>query len=137
MIKRSQGFDTAAAATKDDKQMSMAKAHHLLSHINRRTAVNTVKHLGWGKIKDSGVICQPCAKAKAKQKSVLQSRKTPRLTIPNKRMYHNLAMVKAPAVVAEKVNKPNWQLIVDEATGIHFPPSTIIRMTFLTIQVLD
>ena len=35
-------------------------------------------------------------------------------------MYHDLATVKAPADVAEKVSKPNWQLIVDEATGMKF-----------------
>ena len=42
------------------------------------------------------------------------------MIFPNKRMYHNLATVKAPADVAEKVNKPNSQLIVNEATGMKF-----------------
>ena len=31
-----------------------------------------------------------------------------------------MATVKAPADVAGKVNKPNWQLIVHEATGMKF-----------------
>ena len=108
MIKRSQGFETAAAATKGDKQMSMTKAHDLLGHTNRRATVNTAKHLGWNKLKDSVVIYQPCAEAKAKQKLVPQAREAPRLTIPNKRLYHDLATVKAPAHVTEKVRKPPW-----------------------------
>ena len=37
-------------------------------------------------------------------------------------MYYNLATVKAPADIAEKVLKPNWQLIVDKATGMKFTP---------------
>ena len=35
-------------------------------------------------------------------------------------MYHNLATVKAPSEISEKVSKPNWQLMVDEATGMKF-----------------
>ena len=109
MVKRSQGSETAAAATEGNKQMSMAKAHHLLGHINRHATVNTAKLLGWGKLKDtSTLIYQPCVKAKAKQKSVPQSRRAPRSMIPNERLYHNLATVKAPADISEKINKPNW-----------------------------
>ena len=40
--------------------------------------------------------------------------------IPNERMYHNLVTVKAPADVTEKGLKPNWQLMVDKATGMKF-----------------
>ena len=120
MMRRSQDFETAAAATKGSKQMSMAKAHHLLGHTNRHTTINTAKHLGWSKLKDSGKICQPCAEVKAKQKLVPQARRAPRLTILKERLYHELAAVQAPADVVEKVSKPNWQIIVDEATGMKF-----------------
>ena len=120
MIKRSQGFETAAAATKCSKQMSLDKAHHLLGHANHRSTIDTAKHLGWVKLKNSGNVCQSCAEAKAKQKVVPQSRKEPKLTIPNERVYHDLATVKAPADVVEKVLKPNWQLFIDEATGMKF-----------------
>ena len=47
-----------------------------------------------------------------------QSRRVPRSTIPNKRLYHNLATIKAPVDIAEKLSKPNWQLVVDKATGM-------------------
>ena len=40
--------------------------------------------------------------------------------ILNERVYHDLATVKAPSDVAEKVSKPVWQLLVDEATGLKF-----------------
>jgi hypothetical protein len=56
MTKRSQGFKTTAAATKGGKQMSMAKAHHLLGHTNHHASINTAKKLGWGKLKDGGKI---------------------------------------------------------------------------------
>ena len=42
------------------------------------------------------------------------------MTIPNERVYHNLATVKAPIDVTEKVSKPVWQLFVNEATGLKF-----------------
>ena len=120
LIKRSQGFEIAAAVTKGDQQISLEKVHHLLGHINHYSTIDTAKHLGWGQLKNSGKIYQPCAKAKAKQKSVPQSRRAPRSTIPNERIYHDLATVKAPADVAEKVSKPNWHLIVDKETDMKF-----------------
>ena len=38
----------------------------------------------------------------------------------NERLYHDLATAKMLADVTEKVNKPNWKLIVDEAAGVKF-----------------
>ena len=49
-----------------------------------------------------------------------QSRKEPKSTIPNERVYHDLAPVKTPSDVVEKVSKPVWQIFVDETTGIKF-----------------
>ena len=119
MMKRSQGIlETATAATESGKLMSMDKARHFLGHTHHPATINTTKHLGWGKPNDNNEVCQPCAEVKAKQKLVPQATIAPRLTIPNKRLYHDMAMVKTPAEVAEKVSKPNWQLIVDEALGI-------------------
>ena len=106
MIKRSQGFETAAAI-KGNKQMNMAKAHHLLGHTNHQVTVDTATYLGWGKLKDSGVICQPYSEANSKQKLVPQARRVTRLMIPNERLYHELVTVKAPADFGEKVSKPH------------------------------
>ena len=81
------------------------------------------RHLGWGQLKSRTTtykVCQSCAEAKAKQKAVPPSRKEKRSAIPNERIYHGLATVKAPSDVAEKVSKPVWQLSVDEATGLKF-----------------
>ena len=110
-------FETATAATEGSRLMSLEKAHLLLGHMNHRLTIKTAKHLGWGQLRNCGKVCQSYAKAKAKQKAVPQSRKEKRLAIPNKRIYHNLATVKAPSDVAEKVSKPVWQLFVDEARG--------------------
>ena len=63
MMKKSQA-KTAAAATKGGKQISMDKAHHFLEHTNHCVTINAIKHLGWGKLKDSSQIYQPCAEAK-------------------------------------------------------------------------
>jgi hypothetical protein len=56
-MKRSQGFETAAAVTKGGKQMSMDKVHHFLGHTNRRATFDTAKYLGWDKLKDTDNIC--------------------------------------------------------------------------------
>ena len=68
--------------------------------------------------------------------------RAPRLIIPNKRMYHNLATVKAPADVAEKVSKHNWQLIVDKATGLkistfHNNKDDILDNTSAQLKVME
>ena len=108
MIKRSQGFETAAAAaTKGGKHVSLEKAHYLLGHANHRSTIDTAKHLGWDHLKNSGKVCQSCAEANANQKSVPQARREPKSTIPNERMYLDLSTVKAPADVAEKALKLN------------------------------
>ena len=98
--------------------MSISKAHKLLGHSSHHATIETAKHLGWGKLKDAGTKCQSCAKAKAKQKSVPQKRTITKATLPNERLYHDLTTVKAPSDVEKKVNKPVWQIIVDEATGM-------------------
>ena len=118
LIKQSQGFETVAAATKVSKQMSLEKVHYMLGHTNHRLTIDMAKHLGWGQLKNSGKICQSCAEAKVKQKAVSHTRREPKSIIPNTRMYHDLATVKAPADVAEKLLKPNWQPFVNEATGM-------------------
>ena len=53
-----------AAATKGGKQMSLAKAHHLLGYTHHRMTVKTAKYLGWGKLEDSGKECQLCTEEK-------------------------------------------------------------------------
>ena len=124
MIKRSQGFKTAAAATKVNKKMSIGKAHHLLGHTNRCATINTAKNFCLDKLKDSCVIYQLFAEAKTKRNYVPQARRAPRSKTLNKRLYQNLAMVKAQVDIAEKVNKPNWEHSADKATGIkvaHLP----------------
>ncbi len=41
-------------------------------------------------------------------------------TVPNGRLYHALATVKAPKKSGILIVKPNWQIIVDEATCMKF-----------------
>ena len=57
-------------------------------------------------MKDCGKICQPCAKAKAKQKLVPESKNGVKAVFPNTHLYHTLTTAKAPADVEEKVRKP-------------------------------
>ena len=66
MIKQSQGFETAAAVIEGGKHMGTAKAYYLLGHTNHHATDDTATHLGWGKLKDSGAVYQPCAKANSK-----------------------------------------------------------------------
>ena len=66
LIKRSQGFETASAATNGSKQMSLDKAHHLLVHAIHRSTIDTAKKFGWGQLKNSDKACQCYAKASTK-----------------------------------------------------------------------
>ena len=107
-MKRSTSLKTTSADTKSGKQMITTNSHHLLGHTNRCATIKTAKYLGQGKLKDSRKLCQPYTKAKAKQKTVPQSKIGAKIKVPNKCLYHNVTMAKAPMDGVEKVSKMVW-----------------------------
>eukprot|EP00957_Ditylum_brightwellii_P050304 3815118-Ditylum_brightwellii.AAC.1 len=68
--------------------------------------------------------CEPCATAKAKQKSLpswvevldkkIHDKDT--ATAVNEWLFLDISTVKAPAHIKVTITKPQWQMIVDELT---------------------
>ena len=61
---------------------------------------------------------------------------------PNERLFHNLAIVKAPKDSEHKVTKPVWQILVDERTGMKFTgfydkKSSIVEPTCQRLAYLE
>ena len=65
-------------------------------------------------------MCQSCAESKAKQKIVPKKTEGKKAEKPNGRLLSDIATVKAPKSLNIKVGKPQWHLLVDEATNMKF-----------------
>ena len=79
----------------EGSKIGVEKAHDLLGHCNTDATRATAKYLGW-ELSRGAKSCQSCAKAKAKQKVVPKKTKGTKASRPNERLFHDLAMVKAP-----------------------------------------
>ena len=101
--------------------MTLLKAHALLGHPNMEYTKKTARHLGWELTELGDDKCQSCAEGKAKQKNVPKVGNSERATVPNERLSQDIATVKARQGIEMKVSKPQWQNVVDEATGMIFP----------------
>ena len=98
-------------------KMPYEKAHSLLGHCNEDTTRKIAKLLGW-ELKPKTTQCQSCAEGKAKQKNLPQVADGVKATKPMERVYHDLSHLKAPKGSGVSISKPNWQMIVDERTGL-------------------
>jgi hypothetical protein len=83
-------------------------------------------------MKDCGKICQSCAKAKAKQKLVPESKNGVKAAFLNAHLYHTLTTAKAPADVEEKVRKLVGQLMVKQIHGYK-----VLRLSQKTNNKID
>ncbi len=61
--------------------------------------------------------CEACAIGKAKQRNIPKEALREKATIFNGRVDHNVLKVKAPEGMEVTINKSNWHIMVDGATG--------------------
>jgi len=104
---------------KEGSRMSVEKAHDLLVHSHEDATRATAKHLGW-ELSKGAKPCQSCAESKAKQKIVPKKTEGTKAEKPNGRIFSDIATVKAPKSLKLVVARPQWHLMVDEATGMKF-----------------
>jgi hypothetical protein len=61
--------------------------------------------------------CKACAIRKAKECNIPKESLGEKTTIFNGRVGHDLAKIKAPEEIKATISKPNWHILVDEASG--------------------
>ena len=74
------------------------------------------KALGWTIVRGTMKTCESCAKAKAQQKKLKIDVPNDKSTEINGRIYLDLSRLVKPASEPQP-RRPNWCMIVDEATG--------------------
>ena len=100
--------------------MSIALAHERLGHANEEATRAAANHLGIKITRGTLKVCEACARAKAKQKNVPKYNATHELELAfPTRVFMDIATVKTPEGQPQ-VTKPNWHIIVDEATNMKF-----------------
>eukprot|EP00957_Ditylum_brightwellii_P148077 11273918-Ditylum_brightwellii.AAC.1 len=101
-------------------------AHASTGHISKAQSHKIVKHLGYTVSRGNMPKCEPCAKAKAKQKSLPSCVKVVEIddhpkeskSRVNKRMHLDISTVKVPEQLNITVVKSQWLLVVEEHTGM-------------------
>ena len=123
-----------AGGVASEKSMPIAETHALLGHKNELATRRIAEQLGW-KI-SRGVLkpCESCTNTKAKQKNVPKKSSGMKATEPDGKWYQDIATIRAKKGSGITVQYPNWQIIVDEFTGLkrsgfHASKSGIIEST--------
>ena len=111
---------TDVAQTGAHMTMTIKQAHERLGHANEEATRLAAKQLGIKITRGMLQVCEACARAKAKQKNVNKYNVTHQLalTFP-KQVFMDIATEKSREG-QPIVTKPNWHIIVDEATNMKF-----------------
>ena len=94
------------------------KAHDLVGYCSEEMTWSAAKSMGWT-LTGSWKPCEPCMVAKAKQKNVPKEMEHSKAVTGENRIFLDIATVKRPKD-GPKVMIPNWQIMVDERTGMKF-----------------
>ena len=127
-LKRKMHNENEVAAVVPDKTKAITAklAHALVGHMGEAQSRKVVKHLGFTVSRGAMPKCEPCAQAKAKQKSLpsrvevldKQVHDKATATAANERLFLDISTIKAPKHIKVIVMKPQWRMIVDEFTGM-------------------
>ena len=100
--------------------MTIKQAHERFGHANEAATRRAAEHMGIKIARGTLKVCEACARAKAKQKNVIKHNVTHQqaLSFP-KRVFLDIATLKSKEG-QPPVTKPNWLIIVDEATNMKF-----------------
>jgi hypothetical protein len=119
-FKRHEGEINGVSTTLSSKtRMTIQQAHERLGHCHEDMVRKIAKTLDWEIVRGTLQPCAACAAAKAKQKNVIKESEHQPTTKPGERMFLDLASVK-PRKDGPTTKKPNWRILVDEATQLKF-----------------
>jgi hypothetical protein len=111
---------TMTTGRQQENQMTIKQAHDRFGHANEEATRAAAKHAGITITKGTLKVCEACAIAKARQKNVPKHNAThEKARVFPERVFLDIATVKQKED-QPKVTKPNWRIIVDEATNLKF-----------------
>jgi hypothetical protein len=119
-------METGLAATSTGAKMPIMKAHSLLGHCNEDTTHKAAGEYGW-LLTGSWKPCEACAAGKARQKNVPKESEHKPADKDANQIFLDIETVKK-LKNGPNVTKPNWQIMVDERTGINFLTSMRQKM---------
>ena len=111
--------EMAMAATERGTKMNIAKAHSLLGHCNEDMTQSAAKSMGWV-LTGSLRPCKSCAAVKAKQKNVPKASEHKKAVKGKNHIFLDIVTINKKVKEGPLVLKPNWQIMVDEWTGMKF-----------------
>lgn len=96
--------------------MTIMQAHSRFGHANEEATRKTAKHLGIKISQGKMGVCEGCSVAKAKQKNVTKQNETHvKSQIFGERIFLDISTIRAQE--STPMTKPNWRIMVDEATN--------------------
>jgi hypothetical protein len=111
-------METGLTATSTGAKMPIMKAHDLLEHCDEDMTHKAAREYPW-LLTGSWKPCEACAAGKAKQKNVPKELEHKPADKDANQIFLDIATVKKLKNVPN-VTKPNWQIMVDERTGMKF-----------------
>jgi hypothetical protein len=110
--------ELVGGATSKAPNYNIKKAHALLGHNNENDTRQMVSHLGWTITRGPLGVCENCANAKARQKSMPKISAGEKATVINGRWFHDSSTLKVHK--GEKDSSKIWDLTIVELTGFPF-----------------
>ena len=86
---RKGGDEVVGGATSKAPTYNIKKAHELLGHNNENDTRQMASHLGWTITRGPLGVCESCANAKARQKSMPKISTGEKATVINGRWFHD------------------------------------------------
>lgn len=111
-------YETNAAMTEKQEKMNIQQAHDKLGHMGEDLTRKAAKALGWIITRGTLGVCQNCAEAKAKKKSVPQKGDGPTSTLEKRRYFLDLSTLKDSKT--GKRCRWVWRIMVEQLTQYKF-----------------
>jgi hypothetical protein len=112
-----QGEEDSSKVAKKILKVNIKQAHDCLGRLSKNVTCKIAAQLGMELSRTAFQTCEACAIGKAKQHNIPKEASREKATIFNGRVGHNLLKIKAPEGMEVRINKSNWHIMVDKATG--------------------
>jgi hypothetical protein len=112
-----QGVEGSSKVAKTILKVNIKRVHDCLEHLSKDATCKIAAQLGMELSRTAYQTCEECTIRKAKQHNIPKEALGEKATIFNGRVGHDLSKIKAPEGMEVTINKSNWHMMVDIATG--------------------
>ncbi len=98
-------------------KVNIKRVHDCIGHLSKDATCKIAAQLRMELSRTTFQTCEACAIRKAKQRNIPKEALGEKATIFNGRVGHDLSNIKAPEGMEVTINKSNWHMMVDKATG--------------------